>query len=116
MENEIMDNEEIFKPIEGFENYAVSNFGNVKNIKKNKNMSIWKNSNSYLYVSLYNNKIQKKFRVSRLVAKHFLIKDNENKNDVDHIDKNRGNNHISNLRWLTHRENILHKFNKYNEN
>jgi hypothetical protein len=42
--------------------------------------------------------------VHRLVALAFLPNP-ENKACIDHIDNNRGNNNIENLRWATHQEN-----------
>jgi len=42
--------------------------------------------------------------VSRLVAIHY-IPNPENKPEVDHIDRDKDNNHISNLRWATKQEN-----------
>jgi len=42
--------------------------------------------------------------VSRLVALHYLPNP-ENKSEVDHIDRDKDNNHISNLRWATRQEN-----------
>ena len=46
----------------------------------------------------------KTHRVNRLIAFTFipLI---EGKNIVDHIDRNRQNNHVDNLRWVSAREN-----------
>ena len=53
---------------------------------------------------LYNNGKEKYFLIHRLVAKHF-IPNIENKNCVDHIDNNKLNNTISNLRWCNSQEN-----------
>ena len=42
--------------------------------------------------------------IHRLMAEVFLEKDN-NKNFVDHIDRNKKNNNIGNLRWVSRTEN-----------
>lgn len=47
--------------------------------------------------------------VHRLLAESF-IPNPENLSDVDHIDGNRQNNSLTNLRWVTHGENIAHSF------
>lgn len=46
----------------------------------------------------------KTFRVHRLVAEAFIPNPN-NLSDVDHIDENKNNNSVENLRWLSHKEN-----------
>ena len=54
-------------------------------------------------------KIEKKTaRVHKLVANAFIT-NTENKKCVDHIDHNPKNNHITNLRFATHSENIMNK-------
>lgn len=47
-------------------------------------------------------------RVNRLVAIAFLEQPHPDANEVNHIDFNRKNNCVDNLKWVTHQENILH--------
>lgn len=96
---------EIWRPtyIEGI---AVSNMGRVM---RNKDGYILKasvnKSNGYRYVDLRWHKGGKMMKVSRLVALTFL--DNPmNKTDVDHINTNRVDDRVCNLRWVTRRENM----------
>ena len=99
--------EEIWKPIDQFPNYNVSNLGNIKNIITNKPLkSVCKDG--YCNISLVNDKIQKTLKVHRLVALAF-IENPENKSDVNHKDKNKINNHVSNLEWMTRKENNIHR-------
>ena len=94
---------ETYKIIEGFENYSVSDLGNVKN---NKTGSIMKQhvQEGYKRLNINLNKKQYKKYVHVLVASEF-IPNPENKKCVDHIDNCKTNNNISNLRWATHTEN-----------
>ena len=108
---------EIWKPIEGFEGYYdVSTKGNVRSYRNNQFFSktprLVKQTESfgYLYVKLQvtdkknNIFISKRIRVNRLVAQAF-IPNPYNKPEVDHIDRDRHNNNVENLRWVTHEEN-----------
>jgi HNH endonuclease/NUMOD4 motif/NUMOD1 domain len=99
--------EEIWKPIKDFKNYSVSNLGNIRNEVSGK---ILKNNikAGYENISLTNKNNKKSFKVHRLVALAFI--DNpENKSDVNHKDKNKLNNCVSNLEWLTRKENNVHR-------
>lgn len=52
----------------------------------------------------------KTYYVHRLVAETF-IPNPENKPSIDHIDRNRANNDVSNLRWVTTKENAYNQKN-----
>ena len=97
--------EEIYVQIKSFPNYQVSNFGNVKNTEINKILKQSFDEDGYKQISIYdeNRKYHTK-RVHRLVIEAF--KENvENKPCVDHIDNDRQNNNINNLRFATRVEN-----------
>jgi hypothetical protein len=100
--------EEIFKTIEGFKNYSVSNLGNVANQKTGKILSPGINTQGYKYVVLSLNGKRYTKKVHRLVAKAF-IENPCNKPIIDHIDNNRTNNNVSNLRFVTKSENGMNR-------
>ena len=58
----------------------------------------------YPFVCLYKGGKGKQRYVHRLVAQAF-IPNPENKREVDHIDNDKTNNVVTNLRWVTHKEN-----------
>jgi len=98
-----MDNlEEIFKQIEGFEKYSVSDMGNVKSNLTNKLLKIQKKS-GYSFVCLRNENKSKGFLVHRLVAKTF-IQNPDNKLTVNHKNHDTHDNRVENLEWNTSKE------------
>ena len=102
--------QEIWKDIAGFDGlYKVSNLGRVKslNYKRSGKEGILSPKNvgkGYSKVSLWKNGKENQLLVHRLAAQAFLLNP-DNKPEVDHIDKNKCNNNISNLRWVTSKEN-----------
>lgn len=98
---------EQWKIVQGFENYLVSTLGNVKTINGRFKKVVYDNKNSYGYVELWKNNKGKKFRIHRLVAETF-IPNYDNKEQVNHIDGDKTNNCVSNLEWVTPKENIRH--------
>lgn len=115
-----------WKNIKGYEKYyKVSNYGEVKRKRKvvyaeidgeiqpsyvapELLMTPFDNGNGYLMVSLVgDDSSRKNFYVHRLVADAFLSNP-DNLPQVDHIDYDRKNNRVSNLRWVTTSENINH--------
>jgi hypothetical protein len=105
-------NMEEWKPIEDFPEYEVSNLGRVKSLNYHRSgqEQLLKQvlQNGYLIVCLHKDKIQKNVKVHRLVVKAFLPNP-ENKRTIDHINRNKQDNRLENLRWATHSENCLNK-------
>lgn len=93
--------------VKGFENYLVSSLGNVKTINGKLKKVVYDSKNDYGYVELWKNNKGKKFRIHRLVAETF-IPNTLGKEQVNHIDGDKKNNCVSNLEWVTPKENIRH--------
>lgn len=101
----------IFKPviINGITtNYDISNYGGILINRKNKFIRKWSfDKDGYLVTPLSINNHEYRCFAHRLVAKAF-IPNPENKPEVNHIDGNKQNNDVSNLEWVTRKENIEH--------
>lgn len=83
-----------------YDNYEIDEYGNVFSLSSQIYLKPHLDRYGYLYVTIKGS--HKK--VHRLVAEAFL----ENKKEkpcIDHIDRNKLNNHVSNLRFVTHKEN-----------
>lgn len=90
--------------IEGFENYIIYSDGRVFSKYKRIFLSPRMCRGGYSFVNLYQSRKMKSVKIHRLVALHF-IPNPANKPCVDHIDGDKSNNHVSNLRWATISEN-----------
>ena len=91
--------------IDGFSNYLIYENGDVYSKCQNKIMKTWIDGKGYKRIKLINdNKEVKHMKIHRFVALAYIPNPN-NKPCVDHIDQNKTNNNISNLRWATHSEN-----------
>ena len=95
----------MWREIKNFNNYQVSKSGLVRNKKTKSIIKPFVNNNGYLRVNLYKGGIGYKKLVHVIVAEAFI--DNPlNFNEIDHINNNRKDNKVSNLKYITHSDNI----------
>lgn len=99
---------EVWQPIFGGV-YSVSNFGQVrKELTRNGPRMLSQETNwGYKRVSIQFGSERKHFRVHRLVASAFIPNPNELP-QINHIDGNKTNNHVTNLEWCTQSHNRRH--------
>lgn len=101
---------EVYSSIKDFPNYLVTSHGRVLSLKDNhgkdriKELKGSKNNGGYFLVSLHSDTNKTSAFIHRLVAQAFIPNPN-NKTQVNHIDENKTNNHVSNLEWVTAKEN-----------
>ena len=105
-----------FINIKNYETYAINKNGDIKDLRNGHLLNGSKNINGYLKVNLKNPDGYRGFQVSRLVLMTFNPVDNQDELECDHIDRNRLNNNIDNLRWVNKNQNqqnkSVHKNNK----
>jgi hypothetical protein len=113
--------EEIWKDIPGFEGYQASNLGRIKSTRRSKETILkpWlrgapnRPDNRYKAVSLMHKNKRSTHYVHKLVIETFIGKTNDTF-VCDHIDRNKFNNNLSNLRWVSASDNSLNR--DYNGN
>jgi len=116
-----------FKDIKGYEGlYKISDTGIVFACEKKTMMpnggfflrkenypSCFTNHKGYLKVNLTSkNRVRKGHFIHRLVGFAFIENNDVTRDQINHKDKNKKNNCVSNLEWVTNQENSIHKFDK----
>jgi len=99
---------EIFKRIKDFNNYEISNLGRVRNISRNSILVNTISKRGYYTVKLCGPIGKKSKNVHRLIGIYFLNNGIDGDFIVDHIDNNPLNNRVSNLEWISRRDNLNH--------
>jgi hypothetical protein len=92
----------------GFPNYAIHSDGHVINLKRGKLVEGSLDRYGYKHVNLYNSTDVKTFTIHRLVGLAF-IPAIDGKEEIDHINRNRSDNRVENLRWADHYDNQYNK-------
>lgn len=102
-----------FENIKGYNgDYKISKNGDIisyKRCKKGILLKSYKNNSGYLYVTLSNKGITKRYAVHRLVAETF-IPNAYNKPTVNHLNGVKTDNRLNNLEWSTYHEQLKHSF------
>lgn len=102
-----------WKVVDGFPRYSVSNDGralshNYRNTGRPGLLKPCLDSRGYYQVKLYYAPNEYSIELlARLIAKAF-IENPSNLPEVNHIDQNRLNNHVSNLEWISKQDNLIH--------
>jgi hypothetical protein len=98
--------EEIWRKLdflENGENYSISNLGEVKNDVTGRIMKHAIHKTGYHHIGLCKNGKYKWYLIHRMIALAFS-KNPMNLQTVDHIDRNKDNNRLENLRWASKSE------------
>lgn len=102
--------EEIWKQIEGFPSYEVSNNGEIRHVDTKNPVVPWVCNEGYVKVELKKENKAFKRGVHRLVAMAFC---GVGENDfTNHLDKNTQNNKAENLERCSNRENVSYSSSK----
>lgn len=88
-----------FEYIKDYETYLINKEGVIKDNRTGKIMPQYLSPDGYKQINLVNHSGTKCFLVHRLVGIQFL-ENNKELPEIDHIDRNKLNNNINNLRWV----------------
>jgi len=88
--------DEYWVTFDALPNYAVSNYGTVLNVNRDRELKPFPDANGYLRVVLYHKGIRHEVYVHRLVARAFFLNYQEGV-EVKHINDDKNDNSVLNL-------------------
>ena len=101
---------EVWVTVTDFPNYAVSNWGRVRNITSGRIIKLFLDGQNYSKAKMSRGTMwQHTVSVARLVARHHV----PNPDDLPEVNHRNGvkcDNRTGNLEWVTHTENMLHRW------
>lgn len=105
-------NTEVWRPlkygdIDLTDKYEVSSTGKLRSIKTGRILKQTQNKRGYMTVCIRIGSEYKLIKMHRAVAYTF-VKNYSNRPFVNHLDGDKTNNHVNNLQWCTHEENMEH--------
>jgi len=102
--------EEVWKDIPDYQGlYQISNLGRVKSNYSNRILKPTLNKDTQYYgITLSKNTEKKYHRINRLVGITF-ISNPDNLPCIDHINRIRSDNSLSNLRWCSYSDNCINR-------
>ena len=92
--------------IQNYPNYLIYSNGKVWSKKRKSFLKQQPDPKGYLKIRPSHNGVQETLKIHRLVAIHYIPNPN-NFSQVDHIDRNKQNNDVSNLRWVNNSKNQM---------
>ncbi len=109
---------EIWKPIQGFEGYDISNYGRVRSHDYRKRgecriLSTHARLGNYVKVGLRKGNKRYFCRVHRLVAFAFLPPALQGQTQVEHLNCDKRDNRVENLRWCSPKGNMGNPLTRY---
>ena len=97
---------ETWKQVIGYDMYQVSNLGRIRNKNTGKVLKPAYQPSGYTIVCLRKDGKNNTEPVRRIVMNAFNPIDNSNKYDIIHIDNDKTNNIVDNLKWVTRKYNM----------
>ncbi len=107
---------ETWKSVDNASNYEISNMGRIRNKTTYNIHKCFIGDNGYVYCLIKMNAGKKEVKtVHKLVARAFVVSNDNNHTQVDHIDQNKENNCHTNLRWIDGKGNCNNRKNHTNK-
>lgn len=98
---------EVWKLVEDLPRYEISNKGRLRNKISGRVLKTHISKLGYEQTNVTYLGVRKFIAIHRLVAKAFIDNPHD-KPEVNHVDEGKSNNHVTNLEWVTRKENLNH--------